>query len=172
MSPHRAELVRQTLRPASARAEAAGRALTVRVGDGRALGEDEPGRYHRVLVDAPCTGLGALRRRPEARWRRTPADLADLGRLQRELLTSAIEATAPGGVVAYATCSPHLAETRFVVSDVTKRRGDVELLPVRDMLRDASGAPIAVPGDGPTAQLWPHLHGTDGMFLALLRKVT
>ena len=172
VSPHRAELVRQTLRPASARAEAAGRALTVRVGDGRALGEDEPGRYHRVLVDAPCTGLGALRRRPEARWRRTPADLADLGRLQRELLTSAIEATAPGGVVAYATCSPHLAETRFVVSDVTKRRGDVELLPVRDMLRDASGAPIAVPGDGPTAQLWPHLHGTDGMFLALLRKVT
>jgi 16S rRNA (cytosine967-C5)-methyltransferase len=134
------------------------------------IGEDEPGRYHRVLVDAPCTGLGALRRRPEARWRRTPADLADLGRLQRELLASAIDATAPGGVVAYATCSPHLAETLFVVGDVTKRRDDVELLDARDFVVDAQGEPVPVPGNGPTMQLWPHVHGTDGMFLALLRK--
>jgi 16S rRNA (cytosine967-C5)-methyltransferase len=144
--------------------------VTVRTGDGRRVGEDEPGRYHRVLVDAPCTGLGALRRRPEARWRRTPADLADLGRLQRELLAAAIDATAPGGVIAYATCSPHLAETRFVVSDVTKRRDDLEPLAARDLILDASGAPVAIPGEGPTAQLWPHLHGTDGMFLALLRN--
>ena len=172
VSPHRADLVRQTLRPAVVRAEAAGRSVTVRTGDGRTVGDDEPGRYQRVLVDAPCTGLGALRRRPEARWRRTPADLADLGKLQRELLTAAIDATAPGGVVAYATCSPHLAETRFVVSDVLKRRGDVEPLEAREFLVDASGAPVDVPGDGPTAQLWPHLHGTDGMFLALLRKLS
>jgi 16S rRNA (cytosine967-C5)-methyltransferase len=170
VSPHRAELVRQTLRPVVARAESAGRTVTVRTGDGRRVGEDEPGRYHRVLVDAPCTGLGALRRRPEARWRRTPADLADLGRLQRELLAAAIDATASGGVVAYATCSPHLAETRFVVSDVLKRRADIEPLEARDLLLDAAGAPLDVPGDGPTAQLWPHLNGTDGMFLALLRK--
>jgi 16S rRNA (cytosine967-C5)-methyltransferase len=170
VSPHRAELVRQTLRPVVARAESAGRTVAVRTGDGRSVGEDEPGRYHRILVDAPCTGLGALRRRPEARWRRTPADLADLGRLQRELLGAAIDATAPGGVVAYATCSPHLAETRFVVSDVTKRRDDVEPVAARDLLLDASGAPMAIPGAGPTAQLWPHLHGTDAMFLALLRK--
>jgi len=170
VSPHRVELVRQTLRPVMARAESAGRIVAVRTGDGRSVGEDEPGRYHRVLVDAPCTGLGALRRRPEARWRRTPADLAGLGRLQRELLVAAIDATAPGGVIAYATCSPHLAETRFVVSDVTKRRGDVEALAARDLFLDASGGPVAIPGDGPTAQLWPHLHGTDGMFLALLRK--
>ena len=142
----------------------------MRTGDGRTLGEDEPGRYDRVLVDAPCTGLGALRRRPEARWRRTPADLADLGKLQRELLASAIDATAPGGVVAYATCSPHLAETSFVVGDVTKRRSDVELLDARDFVRDTEGAVVDVPGTGPTVQLWPHVHGTDGMFLALLRK--
>ncbi len=142
----------------------------MRTGDGRVVGEDEPGRYDRVLVDAPCTGLGALRRRPEARWRRSPADLADLGRLQRELLASAIDATAPGGVIAYATCSPHLAETVFVVGDVTKRRDDVELLDARDYVTDADGEPVPVPGNGPTVQLWPHLHGTDGMFLALLRK--
>ena len=170
VSEHRTELVRQTLRPALARAAAAGRSVTVRTGDGRTVGSDEPGRYDRVLVDAPCTGLGALRRRPEARWRRTPADLADLGRLQRELLGSAIDATAPGGVVAYATCSPHLAETQFVVRDVAKRRDDVELLEARDHVRDASGSPVDVPGAGPTVQLWPHVHGTDGMFLALLRK--
>lgn len=170
VSEHRADLVRQTLRPATARARAVGRSVAVRTGDGRQVGEDEPGRYDRVLVDAPCTGLGALRRRPEARWRRTPADLADLGRLQRELLASAIDATAPGGVIAYATCSPHLAETTFVVGDVTKKRTDVELVDARDYVRGADGQPVDVPGAGPTVQLWPHLHGTDGMFLALLRK--
>jgi 16S rRNA (cytosine967-C5)-methyltransferase len=142
----------------------------VRTADGRGVGEEESRRYQRVLVDAPCTGLGALRRRPEARWRRTPADLADLGRLQRELLTSAIDATAPGGVIAYATCSPHLAETQFVVSDVTKRRDDVEPIDAREFLVDATGAPVEGLGGGPTVQLWPHVHGTDGMFLALLRK--
>ena len=123
-----------------------------------------------MLVDAPCTGLGALRRRPEARWRRTTADLADLAKLQRELLAAAIDATAPGGVIAYATCSPHLAETAFVVGDVTKRRSDVELLDARDFVCDSSGGIVPVPGEGPTVQLWPHRHGTDGMFLALLRK--
>jgi 16S rRNA (cytosine967-C5)-methyltransferase len=170
VSPHRADLVRQTLRASTERAAEQGRRLEVRTADGRTVGEDEPGRYQRVLVDAPCTGLGALRRRPEARWRRQPGDLADLGRLQRELLASAIDATAPGGVIAYATCSPHLAETQFVVSDTTKRRDDVELLDARPFLVDAAGAQVEQLGDGPTVQLWPHLHGTDGMFLALLRK--
>lgn len=170
VSDHRTDLVRQTLRPAISKAREVGRSVTVRTGDGRSVGEDEPGRYDRVLVDAPCTGLGALRRRPEARWRRTPADLADLGKLQRELLASAIDATAVGGVIAYATCSPHLAETSFVVGDVTKRRADVELLDAREFVRGADGSPVVVAGAGPTVQLWPHVHGTDGMFLALLRK--
>lgn len=135
------------------------------------MGEDEPGGYSRVLVDAPCTGLGALRRRPEARWRRQQSDLAALGPLQRELLQSALDAAAPGGVVAYATCSPHLAETTFVVSDVLKKRSDVEVIDAREMVRDRGGAPISGLGEGPSVQLWPHLHGSDGMFLALLRKV-
>lgn len=170
VSTHRTDLVRQTLRAAAGRAAELGRRVEVRTGDGRTVGEDEPGRYQRVLVDAPCTGLGALRRRPEARWRRQPGDLAELGRMQRELLASAIDATAPGGVVVYATCSPHLAETQFVVSDITKRREDVELLDARPFLRDASVAQVEHLGEGPTVQLWPHLHGTDGMFLAVLRK--
>lgn len=166
VSTHRAELVRSTLAPAIV----AGRDVEVRVGDGREIGHDEPERYARVLVDAPCTGLGALRRRPEARWRRAPSDLATLGPLQRALLDSALDATIPGGVVAYVTCSPHLAETTFVVQDVLKRRSDTELVDARAFVRDRDGVPLSNLGAGPTVQLWPHRHGTDGMFLTLLRR--
>ena len=166
ISEHRTDLVRQTLSGAID----AGIEVMIGTGDGRDIGGDEPDTYDRVLVDAPCTGLGALRRRPEARWRRTTADLADLAGLQRALLTSAIDATRPGGVVAYATCSPHLNETRFVVGDVLKKRSDVSVLDARPLFTDAAGAPVAHLGEGPYVQLWPHLHGTDAMFLALLRK--
>ncbi|HSV65898.1 MAG TPA: transcription antitermination factor NusB [Mycobacteriales bacterium] len=124
-----------------------------------------PGSVDRVLVDAPCTGLGALRRRPEARWRRQPADIPALTRLQRGLLTAALAAVRPGGVVAYVTCSPHVAETRAVVAEVLHRSGG-EQLDARPYL------PPDLPdlGPGPAVQLWPHRHGTDAMFLALLRR--
>ncbi|WP_049571259.1 RsmB/NOP family class I SAM-dependent RNA methyltransferase [Nonomuraea sp. SBT364] len=124
-----------------------------------------PGVFDRVMLDAPCTGLGALRRRPEARWRRDPASISELGRLQRRLLGTALDSVRPGGVVAYVTCSPHLAETRVVVGDVIGGRADVEPLDARDYLPGVDGL-----GDGPYAQFWPHRHGTDAMFLALLRK--
>lgn len=166
VSEHRAELVRHTLvGPVHGGAQ-----VDVTVGDGRDVGAEEPETYDRVLVDAPCTGLGALRRRPEARWRRSAQDLTTLGPLQRELLDSALRATRSGGVVVYATCSPHLAETELVVKDVVKRHPDVEVLDVRPLLQDRAGEPIPDTGPGPTAQLWPHLHGTDGMFVALLRR--
>ena len=170
VSEHRAELVRGTLEPLIARASAEGRRVEVRTTDGRAVGEGEPAAYGKVLVDAPCTGLGALRRRPEARWRRQPGDLAQLGPLQRDLLRSALDAVAPGGLVGYATCSPHPAETTFVVRDVLKKRDDVEVVDARDLFRDASGEVLHDLGDGPAVQLWPHVHGTDAMFFTLLRK--
>jgi 16S rRNA (cytosine967-C5)-methyltransferase len=170
VSAHRADLVRHTLAPAVEAAVAAGSSIEVRVGDGREVGGDEPATYSRVLIDAPCTGLGALRRRPEARWRRTPGNVAALARLQRELLVSGIEATAPGGLIAYATCSPHLNETRFVVGDVVKKRDDVEIVDARPLFVDSEGRQLDGLGDGPYVQLWPHLHGTDGMFFALLRR--
>jgi 16S rRNA (cytosine967-C5)-methyltransferase len=122
-------------------------------------------RFDRVLVDAPCTGLGALRRRPEARWRKSPMDLATLGPLQRALLNSAADATLPGGVIAYVTCSPHLAETEFVVGDVVDARDDLLIEDARPLLPGVEDL-----GDGPFVRLWPHRHGTDGMFLAVLRK--
>jgi 16S rRNA (cytosine967-C5)-methyltransferase len=168
VNPHRAQLVRQTLAAAVARGRPG--QVTVRTGDGREVGANEPDAYDRVLVDAPCTGLGALRRRPEARWRRQPSDVPGLATLQRELLTSALDATRPGGVVAYATCSPHLVETRFVVADVLKRRPDVEALDAASLLVDPEGRPIGGTGDPPYGQLWPHTHDTDGMFLALMRR--
>ncbi|GAA0931129.1 RsmB/NOP family class I SAM-dependent RNA methyltransferase [Nonomuraea longicatena] len=124
-----------------------------------------PGVFDRVMLDAPCTGLGALRRRPEARWRRDPASLPELTRLQRRLLAAALDAVRPGGVVAYVTCSPHLAETGLVVDDVLREHADVERLDARAYLPE-----VADLGDGPDVQLWPHRHGTDAMFLALLRR--
>ncbi|WP_235861220.1 RsmB/NOP family class I SAM-dependent RNA methyltransferase [Tersicoccus phoenicis] len=189
LAPHRAELVRRALAPVP---ETTWR-VTER--DGRLIGDEEPGGYDRVLVDVPCSGLGALRRRPEARWRRTPADIAQLGALQRDLLRSALAATRPGGVVAYATCSPHPAETIAVVDDVLRGAPGVELLDTPAALDAAALVPLHAGGtaasvaggaaandagdagdtDDPrrprhgTAQLWPHVHGTDAMFLALLR---
>lgn len=170
VAPHRARLVAGALA-----AMPDGVVEEVRTGDGREVGADEPGAYDRVLVDAPCTGLGALRRRPESRWRRTPSDLAALTALQRELLASALDAVRPGGVVAYVTCSPHLAETQLVVSDVLKKRADVERLDtpgvLRSVLRPADDAAQIPLSDRDDVQLWPHVHGTDAMHLTLLRKV-
>ncbi len=132
--------------------------------DGRELPAELSG-FDRVLVDAPCTGLGALRRRPEARWRRTPGDVATLSKLQRELLAAAIALTRPGGVVLYATCSPHVAETVGVVSDALRR------YPVRAIDARPLFGPADRIGGGPYVQLWPHRHGTDAMFAAVLQKL-
>ena len=163
-APHRAKLVSQALAavPAST--------WSVRTGDGRDLGKEQPGTFDRVLADVPCSGLGALRRRPESRWRRTPKDLAELGPLQRELLESAIDAVRPGGVVAYVTCSPHPAETTAVVSDALAKREDLELLDAGTALDAVSLEGNLGAGNELTAQLWPHLHRTDAMFMALIRK--
>ncbi len=152
IAPHRADLVRQTVR---------GLPVRVLTADGRNPGLPAAS-FDRVLLDAPCTGLGALRRRPEARWRRQPSDVADLVTLQRELLDSAGRLVRPGGLVAYVTCSPHLAETAGVIDG---RPADLDLIDARGLLPGVEDL-----GDGPTVQLWPHRHGTDGMFLAMLRK--
>ena len=163
-APHRAKLVRQAL------SAVPHGSWQVRTGDGREVGTEQPERYTRVLVDVHCTGLGALRRRPESRWRRSPKDIADLGPLQRELLASALAAVRPGGVVAYVTCSPHPAETTAVVSDVLRKRDDLELLDAGAALDAVSLTGRLDAGHELTAQLWPHIHHTDAMFLALIKK--
>ena len=156
---HRAQLVRRSLRGADG-------VLGVVAADGTAA-PYRPGTFDRVLVDAPCTGLGALRRRPEARWRRRPADLVELTVLQRRLVDAALDLTRPGGIVLYATCSPVLAETSGVVTAVLEGRTDVVLEDAGPLLSDVTDAAGPLAG---TVQLWPHRHGTDAMFLALLRR--
>ncbi|MFE7844832.1 RsmB/NOP family class I SAM-dependent RNA methyltransferase [Microbacterium sp. NPDC057407] len=168
VSPARAGLVRKAL-------AAVPLEVPVSEEDGRVLTAAAPETYDRILVDAPCTGLGALRRRPEARWRKMPTDVPELTELQRELLSGAVSALKPGGIVAYVTCSPHLAETSGVVADVRREWGAaVEEVSAREVIRDlaASDPDLQPQADGSgRAQLWPHRHNTDAMSISLLRRV-
>ena len=130
--------------------------------DSESFGE----KYDRILIDAPCSGLGALRRRPEARWRRTLSDLKELLPLQRELIDSAYAMLNPGGIIGFATCSPLLAETKGQVLDALYRHKDLVILNIESY--SPSGR-TGVNPDG-TMQLWTHLDGSDSMFMALLSK--
>ena len=159
-----ARLLAIELQPHRSRLVARAGVTDVVTADGR-LPPLADGVADRVLLDAPCSGLGALRRRPEARWRRQPADVARLTTLQRELLGAAVAILRPGGLLAYVTCSPHLAETAVPVADVLRRHPELEQVDARPLL---PGVPDL--GSGPSVQLWPHRHGTDGMFLALLHR--
>lgn len=163
VSAHRADLVRESVAHQ-------GDVVTVVSFDGR--DDDAFGGaaavFDRILVDAPCSGLGALRRRPEARWRKQPSDLPQLTALQGELLDSAADHLAPGGVIAYVTCSPHLAETRVVVDRFLKRRPKMRELDARAVLESIAREPLHLAEANRSVQLWPHRNGTDAMFIALL----
>ena len=178
--PHRARQVltacaapphprRQPRRRQPADADSAEHHDAVVAADGRRV-PWRPGTFDRVLADVPCSGLGSLRRRPEARWRKTPKDVEDLGGLQRELLNAAIDSVRPGGVVAYVTCSPHVAETRKVVTSVADSRGDIAILDAPAVLAEVPELRVPDPRYPRFAQFWPHRHGTDAIFLALLRR--
>jgi 16S rRNA (cytosine967-C5)-methyltransferase len=129
----------------------------VNVSDGRSM-PDELGKFDRILLDAPCTGIGALRRRPEVRWRRSLQDLKNLTALQSELLESATRLLSPGGIIAYVTCSSHQAETKFQIRSFLKQHSNFTRIPVKDERADSDG----------DLQLWPHRDSTDAMFLSLL----
>ncbi|MBC7441654.1 MAG: rRNA small subunit methyltransferase B [Ramlibacter sp.] len=162
--PARATLVRKAL--AAVPAE-----VPVWEQDGTSFGEAHPEEFDRILLDAPCTGLGALRRRPEARWRKQPKDVAELSDLQSGLIDAALGALKPGGILAYVTCSPHIAETRGIVASALKKWGDrVRTLDTAAVLQGLSSAGLDLPGDGRSVQLWPHRHGTDAMFITLLER--
>lgn len=139
----------------------------VLVGDGREIG-NQAEKFDAILIDAPCTGLGALRRRPEVRWRRNLQDLRELTQLQRELIDSGIKALNVGGVLGYATCSPHLAETTIQVSDLKRKHSNMKQVDVAPYLPDN----LQDSERDQAMALWTHRTGTDAMFLALFKKVS
>lgn len=171
--PHRARLVERTTRQFDS--------IEVVSGDGRTFGGGRSAwplaSFDRVIVDAPCSGMGSMRRRPESRWNRTPADVEELTVLQRELLDRALALTRPGGVLTYITCSPHAAETRDQVARLLES-GEVELLDTVALANECAPEALDVPAsagiikgyDGRTLQLWDHRFGTDLMFVACLRR--
>ena len=163
VSEHRAELVRRSVTAVSDTVEVVSH-------DGRDDAAYGGETFDRILVDAPCTGLGALRRRPEARWRKQPADLPVLTALQSELLDAAVAHLAPGGILAYVTCSPHLAETRIAVDRLLRRTPGIVELDARAAVGAVARGEIDLAGEALSAQLWPHRHGTDAMFVALLQR--
>lgn len=158
---HRLDLVADSVAPWADRVQ-------LRLGDGVDIGDEQPDSFDRVLIDAPCTGIGALRRRPEARWKKDAGDALDLVKLQLSLLESGWRALRPGGVLGYSTCSPYLPETTGVVETFLAGRDDVDVLDARELA--SSQANFAIVGEGPFLQLWPDLHKSDSMFLALMRK--
>ncbi len=160
--PHRAELVRTSLAPF-------GDSIAVTVRDGRELCAERPNAFDRILVDAPCSGLGSLRRRPESRWRKQPTDLVDLVPLQRELLSGAIGSLTIGGVVAYVTCSPLTAETVDVVDAVLAQHPEADTVDTATVLETVAPSIVDVKR-GSAVQLYPHRHHTDAMFIQLIRR--
>lgn len=158
-APHRAKLVRDALNNSNLRAK-------VIQEDGRKI----QGSFDRILVDAPCTGLGALRRRPEARWRKTPADLKELNALQAQLLAAAWNALKPGGILVYSTCSPHPSETTSIIEQALRQFGSsAELVDATKLLEQISPT-LRLTQGRKTVQLWPHRDDTDAMFIAVIRK--
>jgi 16S rRNA (cytosine967-C5)-methyltransferase len=152
--PHRAELVKRVVNNEQ-----------VISCDGTDPG-NFPGKFDRILVDAPCSGLGALRRRPESRWRKQISDLKELVTLQRKLLKSSYDLLEPNGIIAYVTCSPHLSETKAQVSEFLADHQDIRILNIGELV---GANPAGVLADG-TVQLWTHRNQSDSMFIAFLRK--
>jgi 16S rRNA (cytosine967-C5)-methyltransferase len=157
---HRADLVETALRHSGLKAK------QLRL-DGRGLPKNL--MYDRIMLDAPCTGLGALRRRPESRWRKNADQLKELSAIQRELLQSAWQHLKPGGVLAYVTCSPHPSETTSQVEWFLRSNKDANLMDAGAVVRKLSPEIQLMP-ERKTVQLWPHRNVTDAMFICLLSK--
>lgn len=158
---HRLDLVADSVGPWSD-------IVDLRLGDGRTLGAEEAGKYDRILVDAPCTGIGALRRRPESRWRKQAGDALDLAKLQGELLDSGWDALREGGILMYSTCSPYLAETHDVVAAFRERHPEARVLDTPAIA--STQAKTELTGVDGMLQLWPDLNESDAMFMVILAK--
>ena len=124
------------------------------------------GKIDRVLVDAPCSGLGTLRRNPDLKWRQTPQSVVELAQKQRSLLAGAARLLKPGGRLVYATCSILDEENRGVVEAFLAQHAGFRLRPAGEIL---AAQRIALEA-GDFLELWPHRHGTDGFFAAVFER--
>jgi len=131
------------------------------------------GKIDRVLVDAPCSGLGTLRRNPDLKWRQSPQALAELTARQAAILESAARLPKPGGRIVYATCSLLRAENEDIAAAFTAAHPEFRRLSVRALLDDAKVPEAAelCSADGQDLRLWPHRHGSDGFYAAAWEKV-
>ncbi len=158
-TPHRAELVSHVVPVANV--------ISFR-------GEELPAEevmYDRIMIDAPCSGLGALRRRPESRWRKEPSDLKELVKIQRDLLDAGVKLLNPEGLIAFVTCSPHRSETGAQVADFLYRHKDFRLESLEPFIPATARSMNFLQPDG-TIQMWSDLHGTDSMFMALFSRTS
>jgi 16S rRNA (cytosine967-C5)-methyltransferase len=126
------------------------------------------GKIDRVLVDAPCSGFGTLRRNPDIKWRQQPKDLAELCARQFSILSSAARLVKPGGRLVYATCSLLAEENQAIITQFLSQQPQYKLVPAREVLAEQK---IDL-DTGDTLQLLPHRHATDGFFAAVLERVT
>lgn len=157
-NPQRADLVRGALDPSGP-----GEVIV-------AYGQEaKPNSYDAILLDAPCSGLGSVRRKPESRWRKKPEQLSGLVKLQAELLDAAAKALKPGGVLVYSTCSPLVVETNAQIKSVLEHHPELKLENANEILGELAPN-LKLNNSRKTAQLWTHLHGTDAMFISVLSK--
>jgi 16S rRNA (cytosine967-C5)-methyltransferase len=131
------------------------------------------GKIDRVLVDAPCSGMGTLRRNPDLKWRQTPAGVLELNQKQTNILASAARLLKPGGRLVYATCSLLPQENQGVAENFLAKHPEFEVVPAAEVLKPLfpkDQLPLGCSADNPWWQLWPHIHGTDGFFGAVFQK--
>jgi len=139
---------------------------TVKLDASRPLTALEGRRFHRILLDAPCSGLGVLRRNPEAKWRLTPADAGRLASLQGAILRTAVEHLEEGGVLLYSTCSTSLEENELLVDNFVSERNDFVIEDLNSIFPEYSSLFTG----GGFFRSWPHRQGMDGFFAARLRR--
>ncbi len=130
--------------------------------------EGVAGKFDRVLVDAPCSGLGTLRRNPDLKWRQKPESVTELAALQQAILASASRLLKPGGRLVYATCSVLPEENEATVQDFLAAHPDFEAVDAAQELARLKVPEAAFLCEGGHLRLWPHRHGTDGFFAAVI----
>lgn len=126
----------------------------------------------RVLLDAPCSGLGTLHRRVDARWRQTPENITTLAQLQKELLSTAATWVKPGGILVYATCTIHPQENEQVITEFLNQNHHWQITPIPPITDNINKNLVLIPEETGWLKIWPHEQNMDGFFVARLQRLS